>query len=162
MADLLFSPWIDALCDIWAISGAGFQIVKSYKLVQNADFPSSINPADLDRSPIALTILASAQPKYAKGHKHVTYYGITEFHVAPNLDKGRMPELSQWYGRILRAAAGSVTLGGIVGNFVTVDRIDGIEGPVALKYGTEDAHWGFLVRWMVETTPDSTALPVNA
>ncbi len=158
----MIETFIDALCDVWAISGEGFQTVKSYKLIADADFPAAINPAELDLHPIALTIPGSVQPKYALGHKHVTFYGITEFHVAPDLNKGRMPALIPWYGRILRAAAAHVQLGGSVGNFVIVDRTDGIEGPVALKYGAEDAHWGFLVRWMVELTPTSTELPVNA
>jgi len=160
--DLLLTPWIDALCEVWAISGDGFRTVKSYKLVEKADFPLAINAVELELNPIALTIPASLQPKYAKGHKHITWYGVTEFHVAPDLNRGRLPSLIQWYGRILRAAASQVQLGGIVGNFVIVDRSDGIEGPLALKYGDEAAHWGFLVRWMVETTPDGTALPVSA
>ena len=156
----MIESWIDNLCKIWEIS-TGLGAVRSYKLLEKAEFPSAINPQDLAQNPIALTIPATVQPKYAIGHKHFTWYGVTEFHVAPDLDRGRLPELIHWYGRILRAAASEVQLSGTVANFVIVDRVDGIEGPVALKYGDETPHWGFLVRWMVEETPTNSDLPVS-
>jgi hypothetical protein len=157
----MIETWIDILCEVWEIN-TGVDTVRSYKLIEKAEFPSAINAQELAQHPIALTIPASMQPMYAKGHKHLTWYGVTEFHVAPDLDRGRLPGLIPWYGRILRAAASSVQLSGTVVNFVVVDRVDGIEGPVALKYGDETAHWGFLVRWMVEESPTSTDLPVSA
>ncbi|RPH74773.1 hypothetical protein EHM76_02950 [bacterium] len=137
-------------------------MVRSYKLIEKAEFPSAINPVDLDTHPIALTIPAAVQPMYAMGRKHLTWFGVTEFHVAPDLDRGRMPSLVHWFSLILRAAAANVQLGGIVENFVIVDRPDGIEGPLALKYGDEAAHWGFTVKWMVEEVPTNSNLPVSA
>jgi len=157
----MIESWIDTLCKVWEIN-TGLGAVRSYKLIGRAEFPAAINPAELLQSPVALTIPASLQPKYSKGNKHLTWYGVTEFHVAPDLDRGRLPELIPWYGRILRAAAASVQLSGSVVNFVVIDRVDGIEGPIALKYGDEAAHWGFLVRWMVEESPTSADLPVSA
>lgn len=157
----MIESWIDNLCKVWEIN-TGLGMVRSYKLLAKAEFPSAINPQDLLQNPVALTIPASVQPYYSKGRKHLTWYGVTEFHIAPDLDRARLPELIPWYGRILRAAAASVQLSATVANFVIMDRVDGIEGPVALRYGDETAHWGFLVRWMVEECPTSTDLPVTA
>jgi len=158
----MIESWIDTLCKVWEFSAPGFDAVRSHRLIEKSDFPSAINPVDLDRNPVALTIPAAVQPMYSKGRKHLTWFGVTEFHVAPNLDRGRLPSLIPWYGLILRAAAANVQLGGIVENFVIVDRPDGIEGPLALKYGDEAAHWGFTVKWMVEEVPTNSDLPVSA
>ena len=157
----MIESWIDNLCEVWEIS-TGLGMVRSPKLIKRAEFPSSIDPADLAVNPVALTISASLQPKYSMGNKHLTWYGVTEFHVSPDLDRGRLPELLPWYGRILRAAAAHVTLGGTVVNFVIVDRSDGIQGPLALQYGNEAEHWGFMVNWMVDENPTSAELPVSA
>lgn len=156
----MIESWIDNLCKVWEID-TGLGAVRSYRLIERNDFPSAINPQDLAQSPIALSIPATVQPYYAMGRKNLTWYGVTEFHVSPDLDRGRLPELLPWYGRILRAAAANVQLSGTVANFVILDRPDAIEGPVALKYGDETPHWGFLVRWMVEETPSNADLPVS-
>jgi hypothetical protein len=158
----MIETWIDNLAKVWEFNGPGFQMVRSFKLIENSDFPSAINPQDLDKNPIALTIPAAIQPKYAMGHKHFTWYGVTEFHVAPDLERSRLPSLIHWYGLILRAAASHVQLNGTANNFVIVDRQDGILGPLELQYGDEAKHWGFIVNWMVEETPDSVELPVTA
>jgi hypothetical protein len=158
----MIETWIDNLAKVWEFNGPGFHTVRSYKLIEKSEFPSSIDPQDLDVNPIALTIPGSLQPKIAMGNKHLTWYGVTEFHVAPDKDYGRMPSLIFWYGLILRAAATHVQLNGTVGNFVIVDRQDGILGPVSMRYGNEAEHWGFLVHWMVEENPTSADLPVTA
>ncbi len=157
----MIETWIDPLCKVWEFDGPGFNAVHSFKLIEKREFPSSIDPKDLALNPIALTIPAAIQPMYSKGHKHFTWFGVTEFHVAPDLDFGRMPDMIFWYGRILRAAAAHMQLGGIVANFVIVDRPDGIEGPLGLKYGREDLHWGFTVKWMVNEVPTNADLPVS-
>ena len=158
----MIESWIDNLCKVWEFSGPGFETVRSYKLIEKAEFPSSIDPSDLSLHPIALTLPGALQPMYAKGHKHLTWYGETEFHVAPDVKRERLPSLIFWYARILRAAAGNVQLSGTVENFVIMDQRDGILGPIALQYGDESPHWGFVVKWMVNQTPNSTELPVTA
>ncbi len=158
----MIESWIDSLCKVWEFSAPGFDMVRSYRLIEKAEFPSAINAADLGQHPVALTIPAAVQPLYSMGRKHITWFGETEFHVAPDLDHGRLPSLIPWYGLILRAASAHVQLGGIVANFVIMDRADAIEGPLALKYGDEAAHWGFTVKWMVEEVPTNADLPVSA
>lgn len=159
----MIENWIDTLCEVWGgISDQRFGSVRSPYLIKRSEFPSSIDPTDLDRNPLALTIPAALQPKYAMGNKHLTWYGVTEFHVSPDIDKGRLPSLIIWPGLILRAAASHVQLSGKVANFVIVDQRDGIAGPLELQYGNEAKHWGFMVTWMVEESPDGVALPVSA
>lgn len=159
----MIEDWIDVLCKVWEI-GYDQKTVKSYKLLGQTDFPTAIVAADLAQRPIALTIPASVQPYYSKGHKHLTWFGVTEFHVAPDLDKGRLPSLILWYERILKAAALKVQLSGTtanIANFVVEDRPDGIQGPLALQYGDETPHWGFIVNWKVEEGLAGNALPVS-
>lgn len=159
----MIEDWIDVLCKVWEI-GYDQKTVKSYKLLGESDFPSAIVAADLAQRPIALTIPASVQPIYSKGHKHLTWFGVTEFHVAPDLDKGRLPSLLLWYERILKAAALKVQLSGTTANiasFVIEDRLDGIQGPLPLQYGDETPHWGFIVNWKVEEGLAGDALPVS-
>lgn len=161
----MIEDWVDNLCAVWAIDIDGFRTVKSFNLIKESNFPSAINAGDLDQQPIAITIPASMRPAYSKGNKNVTWFGITEFHVAPDVDKGRLPSLLPWYGRILRAAALKVQLSTTtaeISNFVIVDRNDGILGPMALQYGDEAEHWGFIVNWMVEESLAGSALPVSA
>lgn len=160
----MIEDWIDTLCGVWEIDLGGFKTVRSFHLLKDTNFPAAINPEELEQSPIALTIPASVQPMYSKGSKHATWYGVTEFHVAPDLEKSRIPSLLPWYGRIWKAAALKVQLSGSgadIANFVIIDRSDGIQGPMSLQYGSENEHWGFIVNWMVEESFAGDALPVS-
>jgi hypothetical protein len=76
--------------------------------------------------------------------------GVTEFHVAPSLDMGLIPSLLQWPGLIAAKAAANMKLGGLVHNFVLQARDDQITGPVELKFGDEQPHWGFIAYWEVK------------
>lgn len=159
----MIEDWIDNLCAVWAFD-LGFKTVKSYNLMKITEFPDSIDPQEIAQTPIALTIPSSVQPVYSKGWKQMVWYGVTEFHVAPDVSKARLPELIPWYGRILRAAALKVQLSGTtaeIASFLIVDRQDGIEGPMALQYGSEAEHWGFIVNWMVEESLNGSQLPVS-
>lgn len=158
----MIEDWIDSVCDIWKFDVPGFRTVKSPYLVKEKNFPAAVNPAT--DFPIALTIPAMVKPKISKGSKHITWYGQTDIHVAPDLSKAHLPGLLLFPGRILRAAALHVQLSGTtadVGGFIIMDQMDGIAGPVALKWGDEAEHWGFTVKWMVEESLNGTQLPVN-
>lgn len=158
----MIETWIDNLCGVWEFTAPGFNMVKSFTLIERAEFPSSVTPEMIALNPVALTIPSMVQPKYSMGNKHLTWYGTTEFHVYPDLDWARYPSMMPWYGIILRAAASHVQLGGTVGNFVILDHMDALVGPVNVAYGDETPHWGFRVQWMVEENPGSADLPVSA
>ena len=155
----MIEDWIDTLVEVWRINVGDFKQVKSPYILKADEFPDAISP--VDDFPIALTFLANVRPQYAKGNKNITWYGETEFHISPDLKKSRNPELMLWPARILKAAALKVQLGGLVSNFTIMDQFDGIEGPIALKYGDEAWHWGFVVNWMVEESLAGSALPVS-
>jgi len=147
----MIERWIDELAKIWRISDNRFGTVRSYMLIEKAEFPSAIDPLTLGTQPIALTIPGWLKPEYSAGGPHIGFYtGVTEFHVAPSLDKGLIPSLMPWYGLILKAAVSHVRLNNTVEYFLIDDREDAIAGPIGLKYGNEDMHWGFLVRWKVK------------
>lgn len=143
--------WLDELAKIWEFSDGNFGTVKSYRLVEKAEFPSSIDPADLDRSPIALSMPSAMKPEYSQGGPTIAFWtGETEFHVAPDLDRGRLPALMQWYGMILNAATSHMKLNNTVELFLLADSENAIDGPLALQYGNESPHWGFTVQWQVK------------
>jgi len=147
----MIETWIDKLCLAWAISDGKLGTVKSYKLIEESDFPDSIDPSGLDAQPIALTVPATMKPEYSFGGPRIGFYtGVTEFHVSPDLNRGHVPGLMKWYGKILRAAAANVTLSGSVELFLLDDVEDAIAGPMPLQYGSENPHWGFIVKWKVK------------
>jgi hypothetical protein len=147
----MIESWIDNLAKIWRISDQRFGTVQSYLLIERAEFPSSIDPATLANQPVALTIPGWMKPEYSVGGPKIGFYrGVTEFHVAPSVDASLIPSLMPWYGMILTAAAANVQLSSTVEYFLIDDREDAIAGPLALQYGSEPLHWGFLVRWVVK------------
>lgn len=147
----MIETWIDELAKVWEFSDGRFGTVHSYRLIEKAEFPASIDPSELDKSPIALTIPASLGPEYSAGGPAIGYWvGVTEFHVAPDLDYARLPALLPWYGMILRAATTHAKLNNTVELFQIENRDDAIAGPLSLQYGNEAMHWGFLVHWRVK------------
>jgi len=147
----MIETWIDELAKVWQMNDGGFGNVRSYLLIGKAEFPASIDPKDLATQPIALTIPGSLAPEYSTGGPLFGIWsGVTEFHVAPDIDRGRLPALLPWYGRILRAAVGHLKLNNTVELFMIEKREDAITGPLALQYGDEQLHWGFLVHWTVK------------
>lgn len=145
----MIETWADTLCKVWGFACGDGRSVRSFNLVANADFPAAINPAN--DFPLALTIPSGMQAQYSAGGPRIGIWsGVTEFHVSPNLERSLMPSLVRWYGLILAAAAGNITLDGLVEHFWIPDQEDAISGPLGMQYGIEAEHWGFLVRWYVK------------
>lgn len=148
----MITDWIDTMQDMWrGISGDGFDTVFAPYMVKRAEFPSAIDPMSLAQHPIALSIPGEFQFVYSAGGQQTLFVqGVTEFHVAPSLDMGLIPSLMQWPALIVAKAAANMMLGGAVQNFVLQARDDQITGPVELKFGDEQPHWGFIVYWEVK------------
>lgn len=142
----MIESWIDTLCDVWrTVEAPGFRTMKSPYLIKEKKFPSAISPKD--DFPIALTIPASVDPMYSVGGPREAFYsGVTQFHITPDLDMGNIPAMLPYYGHILRVAAGNLLLGGLVEDLT----ITGIVGPIAMQFGDEAEHWGFMVNWTVK------------
>ena len=145
----MITAWIDAVQDMWAgITAPGFDAVNAPYLIKRAEFPASIDPSQLALNPLALTIPGNVQFEYSAGGQLTGFYqGVTEFHVAPSLDRALIPSLLVWPGLIVTAAAANIKLGGLVHSFMLDGSDDQILVPVALQYGNESEHWGFIVRW---------------
>jgi hypothetical protein len=148
----MVEDWIDALQDVWAgVQGSGFKSVKAPYMYKRAEFPSAIDPSDLLANPVALSIPGEQMFEYSAGGQNTLFCeGVTEFHVAPSLDMGLIPQLLPYPGLIVARAAANMKLGGLVHNFVLQKRPDQITGPVELRYGDEQPHWGFVVYWEVK------------
>ena len=147
----MIENWIDELAKVWEIDLGMNGTVKSYRLVEKAEFPSAIDASTLDTSPVAITIPGALGPEYSEGGGAFGMWtGVTEFHVCSSVSRGKLPSLLPWYGKILRAAASHMKLNNKVELFLINNDDRGIVGPVALQYGDEDPHWGFLVNWRVK------------
>lgn len=149
----MIEDWIDRIQDVWGgISGNGFNSVRAPYLIKKAEYPSSIDPAKLAAEPIALTMISDTKFEYSSGGPNIGFYrGITEFHVAPSLDRTLLPSLLQWPRLIVVKAAANLKLGlSTIDHFILQEREDQISGPLALQYGDESEHWGFIVYWEVK------------
>jgi hypothetical protein len=149
----MMETWIDAVQDVWAtITTPGYKTVNAPYLLKQDGLPLSIDPADIEQAPIALThpgIITKFE--YSTGGPHIGYYsGATEFHVYPNADLAAIPSLIVWRGLIVKAATQHMTLGGLVELFILEDTDDQITGPIQITYGNEAPHWGFYVKWFVK------------
>lgn len=145
----MIEDWIDTLCDVWrTVEVPGFRTMQSPYLIKDRKFPSALTPKD--DFPIALTIPASVDPMYSVGGpKEAFYSGVTQFHLVPDLSMAHIPAMLPYYGNILRAAAANLKLSGLVHGFWINDS-NGIVGPIAMQFGDEAEHWGFMVNWTVK------------
>lgn len=141
--------WIDKIAKLWAtIEDGRGGFVRSYSVFEKDEFPES-----LSRYPCALTYIARVPTvQYsASGPGVVVYRGVSEFHLTANVKKNQMPYVIRFYDRIMRAAAGSVTLGGAVSHFLLAES-DPLQ-PGILTYGDEAPHYGIAVNWVVKENP---------
>lgn len=145
----MIENWIDALCDVWAtVEAPGFRRMKSPYLIKDQKFPAAISPKD--DFPIALTIPAYNDLEYSAGGPKLGFFtGVTQFHLTPDLSMAHIPSMLPYYNRIWVAAAANLKLGGLVEHFI-ITKPNSITGPIALQWGDEAEHWGFLVNWEVK------------
>lgn len=149
---MALTDWIDTLCDKWAFDAGNGKTVLSFRLVNEPLLPASIDPSD--QFPCAMTIPEGLAETGLDGVD--IFKGITQFHVAPNLEMSHIPSMMRWYKLIKDAAlAGGITLGGTVEHFF----IENVNGPLALQYGNESPHWGFTVDWQVKKHEAITVEP---
>jgi hypothetical protein len=151
----MIETWIDTLIDVWrTVECPGFATIKTPYLVRENRFPSAVTPSN--DFPISITIPGTLDVQYSEGGPKIGFFtGVTQFHVTPDRSMAHMPALMPWYGAIWRAAALHMTLGGLVEYFV-INKDNGIIGPLALQYGDEIPHWGFLVNWTVKEKNNNT------
>lgn len=139
--------WIDAIARRWEISDGKGGTVRSFRVYEKAEFPEAITIF-----PCALTYTTDVTPIYgASAIDREMWNGVTEFHLFEGVNKSNFPELMRYFNRIITAAAGDVTLGGLVSYFmIRQEGGPGISGPVVLQYGSESPHHGIVVNWVVK------------
>jgi hypothetical protein len=147
--------WIDEIAALAGTvdNGKGGKVL-SYSVFRRAEFPES-----LSTFPCALTYTSEVRSTYSLGGPNIDlWYGITEFHLVPNIAKSHYPFIMRFFARIKAAFAVHMTLGGKVAYCQLRTDEPGLQGPVTLQYGSEDPHLGIVARWMVkeDTTGEFT------
>lgn len=151
--------WIDVIAKLWEFSDGQGGTVLSYRCYERDEFPEA-----LAKFPCALTYITGWNLVTGisfGGPLKVLYRGVTELHLTDNVSKARLPWMMLFYARIRNALAAHLQLGGLVDDFrFATDRIP-IEGPVKLKYGSENEHMGLLINWEVKAdeTTDAGFIP---
>jgi hypothetical protein len=142
----MIENWIDLIAAVWGdVSDGKGGTVRSYRMYEVAEFPAS-----LSEFPCAVSYPTKVVCEYGAGNSIDLWDGKTEFHLVPNIDRAHTPYLLQFFARIRDAAALHMTLGGVVDYFILRMEDKSIEGPVELKWGGEEPHWGLVVYWRVK------------
>src|SRR3990167_4164437 len=145
--------WIDAIVDVWnTVESHKGGTIRAFYCYKRDEFPEAL-PAEL--IPCVLTYTVSLDPDIPAPASHEHWRGVSEFHLFPDNSKANIPQAMLYFAKIRNAAALNMKLGGLVDYFLlrsNATRItgSGIEGPVDLRYGTEDPHTSLLVHWLVK------------
>jgi len=144
----MIEDWIDDLTKVWEVDDGRGGTVKAYRLFERGEMPESVPLDQLT----ALTFFDSVDADYSEGGPCLAFWrGTVEFNLAPDLDKRRIPFVLRFVGKILRAAAKNMTLGGKV-NYMILDPATTIEMGV-LRYGNAGVeHLGLVAKWVVKET----------
>lgn len=139
--------WIDEICKLSAnIPAIGARNMTAYALFGKTNIPEK-----LEVFPSALTFVEGARMQYsASGVCATIWNGFTEFHLASDMARKKLPEVHLYFGRIRTAFAAHMTLGGRVAYCMLRPEEQNIEGPVSLQWGGEAEHWGLVARWVVK------------
>lgn len=138
--------WIDALAKIWEFSDGALGAVHSYRVFERNEVPAAITDF-----PSALSFPIDLQAEYSTGGPTILIWqGTTEFHLCGDLKPSNLAYILPFYGRILGAAAGNMTLGGTVKYFQLVN------GPGAIQLvrfsdpATGASHHGLKAAWTIK------------
>jgi hypothetical protein len=146
----MIEDWIDTLTKVWEVDDGKGGLVTAYRLFERDEFPENV---PLDR-PTALTFVDDVDLEYSQGGPKIAFYkGTVEFNLTPDLDKSRIPYVLRFVGRIMKAAAANMTLGGRV-SYMILDPNGSIDMGI-LKYGNAgQEHLGLVAKWIVKETLD--------
>ncbi len=142
----MIENWIDEIAKVWGEidDGKGGK-VRSYQMYEVGEVPDA-----LSEFPCAISYPRQVLSEYGAGNSVDLWDGKTEFHLTPNTARSLLPFVIRYFARIRDAAALHMTLGGKVDYFLLQQDGKSIEGPVELKYGGEEPHWGLIVYWRVK------------
>jgi hypothetical protein len=142
----MIENWIDVIARIFEIPDGKGGLVKSYHSFDKTDLPEA-----LDYYPCALGYVTNCKAVISDNLSLLFWTGVTEFHLTPNTQKSNIPYILPFFGRILRATAGAMQLGGLAGikHFILLPEDNSMQF-TRLKYGDEVEHYGIMARWEVK------------
>jgi hypothetical protein len=135
--------WGKSLTNLWGT-------VKDGKGKAVVSYPFDKLPEAIQQVPCALSFFQgdSMDVDYSMGGlSEAKWRGFTEFHLSQDIRKTSESYVWQFYRQIVTAAAKSLTLNGLVQEFILVPA-KSIELSV-LTYGAETEHWGLVVHWTI-------------
>jgi len=138
--------WIDQIAKAFEIDDGRGGTVLSYRVFERAEFPESLSDF-----PCALTYPTGVTSQYSVSGPAIDLWtGQTEFHITPNVDKSSFPQVIKYIARIRNAAAQNIRLNSTVEHFLLRVTDVSIQGPVELRYGSDEPHLGLMVYWIVK------------
>lgn len=135
--------WFNDICRLWGtITDDKGKRVESYLLERV--------PESVTKAPCAISFLTGDidVSESLGGPSMVVYRGKTEFHLTLGLKRSDLPYVMSFPDKIIRAAAGALTLGGKVVSFRLAQ--PGSIRLVQLTWGDEIEHYGIEVPWIVQ------------
>lgn len=135
--------WGKSLTNLWGT-------VKDGKGKAVVSYPFDKLPEAITTVPCALSFFepSSMDADYSMGGLNTVFWrGQTEFHLTKDLRKASASYIWQFYRQIIAAAAKSLTLNGLVQEFI-VNSSKSIDFS-SLQYGDETEHWGLVVHWTI-------------
>ncbi len=143
----MLENWIDNLAKACGTVYAGKnRLMKAYRQYEVNETPEAIT-----QYPCCIQLPQSVRLSYSSGGVCTAIWtGTTEFHLAPNLGRKALPEVLLFYDRIFRAFAANITLYGSVAQCILDPDGPSIEGPMEMRWGSEDFHFGMIAHWTVK------------
>jgi hypothetical protein len=146
--------WLPAVASLFALEDGRGGTIRSVHMFDQA-FPEAVGEADV---PLALTFADGFRPQFSlSGPQRDHWTGWTEFYLTKNLDKTGLLYVAKFASRIRNAVAAHQKLSSAVDLFSLQDIEKPIELPVVLAYGSQQLHYGAIVRWkVIESTASLT------
>lgn len=143
----MIENWIDQLAENMSrmYAGQGKNML-AYKMFSKTDMPES-----LKSFPSCINLPENVVTKYSSGGPCTNIWrGTTEFHITSDMNRKKLPEVILFFKRIRDQFAGNVTLDGSVAYCLLDPEGVSIEGPVEIRWGTENPHFGLIAHWIVK------------
>ncbi len=132
------ASWGKALTDVWGEVSVENKRVLSYTFDR---VPESVSVF-----PSAISFVMDVNHSYSLGGVcFAVFHGRTHFHITSGLVRSQMGFVMKFINEIVKAAAGHLTLGGLVTDFRITSMQMGMD-----KWGNEDEHFVIEVDWTVE------------
>ena len=143
----MIENWIDKLAENMSrmYAGQGKNML-AYKMYGKAEIPESLNAF-----PSCMVFPENVTCTYSSGGPCTNIWtGTIEFHLTSDLNRKKLPEVILFFDRILEQFAGNVTLDGTVAYCILDPDGVSIEGPVEMRWGQENPHFGLIAHWIVK------------